>query len=674
MELLSRTGRFTYGAPRAITVHAGQVALFLRSNGPEDPVECLWATDLATGEERLLADPAVLAPHRDDLPPEERMFRERVRLWAPGIGAYDSDGVHAVFTLGGRLFRTALATGETEELPTGGPAFDPRIKGERIAYVVSGRLLVLDGDITRILAAESQVSWGVAEFAAAEELGRTRGHWWSPDGRTLLAARVDESAVPRRYLADPASPEQAPARLPYPQAGGPNARVELHLLGLDGGRGQVLWDERRFPYVAGAGWSGDRLVITVLDRLQQHGRLLEVNPATGTTAVLWPFGHPQWIEHAPALDGGQILEIVESGEIQALAIDGRIATPSGLYVRRVAGRLGADLVLEAHESEPAEQHVYRLSPGDRLTRITEEPGVHSAAVSGATLVLTSGSLERMRTRRFAGDVELRDLSAAVPYRPRPVLERVTEHGLPAAVLYPADHVAGERLPVLLDVYGGPGHQVIAREPGRWIRKQWWADQGFAVVTIDNRGTPNVGVSFGRAIFRRFSEVALEDQVAGLRELSGKHPDLDLSRVAVRGWSYGGYFAALAVLRRPDVFHAACAGAPPTDFRWYDTAYTERYLGLPEENPEGYAADSLIADAPRLSRPLLLVHGLADDNVHPMHTLRLSEALTRAGRPHATVLLPGVSHMTPDGMTEHVMAIERDFLRRNLAAPGGQRAG
>lgn len=664
MELLSRTGRFTYGSPRAITVHDDQVALFLRSTGPEDPVERLWAVDLTTGQERLLADPETLAPHRGDLPPEERMLRERIRLWAPGIGTYDSDGVHAVFTLGGRLFRTHLATGETEELPTGGPAFDPRVKGDRIAYVVSGRLLVLDGEITRIMTTESHVSWGVAEFVAAEELGRSRGHWWSPDGGLLLAARVDETGVPRRHLADPARPEDTPLRLPYPQAGGPNALVELHLLGLDGARRQVLWDDRVFPYVSAVDWS-DRLVITVMDRLQQHGRLLEVNPATGTTSELRAFGHPQWIEHAPVTDGASIVEIVEVGEVQALAIDGEIVTPPGLYVRRVAGRLGEDHILEAHESEPAEQHVYRLSRDGGLTRITQEYGVHSASVSGSTLTLTSGTLESMRTRRFVGDLEVRDLSAAVPYRPRPVLERVTAHHLPAAVLYPDGHVPGERLPVLLDVYGGPGHQVIAAEPGRWIRKQWWADQGFAVVTIDNRGTPNVGVSFGRAIFRRFSEAALDDQVSGLLELADKHPDLDLSRVAVRGWSYGGYFAALAVLRRPDIFHAACAGAPPTDFRWYDTAYTERYLGLPQDNPEGYAADSLIADAPNLSRPLLLIHGLADDNVYPLHTLRLSEALTRAGRPHATVLLPGVSHMTPDGTAERLMAIELDFLRRNL---------
>lgn len=665
LTLLSRTGRFTYGSPRALTAFADRV-LFLRSTGPEDPVERLWSLDLPSGQERLLADPTALTGRPLDLPAEERALRERLRLWAPGIGSYDSDGVHAVFALGGELFRTDLATGVTEELATASPAFDPRVKDDKVAYVSSGRLHVLDGATTRVLATEPGISWGTAEFVAAEELGRTRGHWWSPGGDALLVTRVDERLVPRRRLADPADPEREAEPLAYPQAGGHNAIVELHLLGLDGTRRQIMWDDRRFPYLSAVDWAErDRPVITVLDRLQQHGRLLAVDPATGATTELHAFAHPQWIENAPFLHEGRILEIVEVDDTQALAIDGVVVTPTSLYVRRVAGSHGDDLLLEAAEDEPAEQHVYRLARDGALTRITGEPGVHSALTGGPTMVLTSGTVETMRTRRIVGDLELRDLSAAVPYRPRPVLDRVTEHRLPSSVLYPTGHVPGEKLPVLLDVYGGPGYQAVALEPGRWIRRQWWADQGFAVVTVDNRGTPHVSVSFGRAIFRRFSQVALDDQVAALRELAGKHPDLDLSRVGVRGWSYGGYFAALAVLRRPDVFHAACAGAPPTDFRWYDTAYTERYLGLPEDNPDGYAADSLIPDAPGLERPLLLLHGLADDNVYPLHTLRLSAALTRAGRPHATVLLPGVSHMTPDGVAENLMAMELDFLRREL---------
>ncbi|MER5320993.1 prolyl oligopeptidase family serine peptidase [Streptosporangium roseum] len=673
---LAATGRFTYGSPRALTISPdGSLVLFLRSSGPEDPVERLWALDVATGVERLLAEPAE-GPH--DLPAEERALRERLRLWAPGIGSYATDGSVVVYALGGRLFRVDVTTATVEEIPAAGPVFDPRPSGDRIAYVSAGRIYVHENGGDRLVAGESHVTWGVAEFAAAEELGRHRGHWWAPDGSALLATRVDETRVRRRRLADPSRPELAAPEPAYPQAGGPNAAVELHLLGLDGARRQILWNDIGFPYLSAVDWSEpDRPTITVLDRLQQNGRLLAVNLATGTTFPLAEFSDPRWIEAVPGtpslLADGRILTTVEADDTQALAIDGTVVTPSWLYVRRVAGTLGHDLLIEGSEADPAEQHVYRLGPTGALARITHEPGVHSALTGGPTVVLTSGSLETARTRRVVypgglvrdAAVELGDLSAASPYRPEPVLDRVTEHRLPSAVLYPSGHVPGEKLPVLLDVYGGPGYQAVAAEPSRWIRKQWWADQGFAVVTIDNRGTPNVSVSFGQAIFRRFSQVTLDDQVAGLHELAGKHPDLDLSRVGVRGWSYGGYFAALAVLRRPDVFHAACAGAPPTDFRWYDTAYTERYLGLPDENASGYDGDSLIADAPGLERPLLLIHGLADDNVYPLHTLRLSEALTRAGRPHSTLLLPGVSHMTPDGVAENLMAIELDFLRRSL---------
>lgn len=247
-----------------------------------------------------------------------------------------------------------------------------------------------------------------------------------------------------------------------------------------------------------------------------------------------------------------------------------------------------------------------------------------------------------------------------------ILERVTEHGVPTALVLPRDHVPGRRLPVLVDGYGGPGAQDITADQRRRQHRQWWADQGFAVVTVDNRGTPYVSPAHTHAMYRGFSEVTLDDQVAALHALAARHTDLDLGRVGVRGWSYGGYLAAMAVLRRPDVFHAAAAGAAPTDFRHYDTAYTERYLGLPQDHPEVYERDSLLPDAPELSRPLLLITGLADDNVHPSHTLRLSQALTDAGRPHQLLALPGVTHMTPGGTREKLMALELEFFRRELA--------
>jgi dipeptidyl-peptidase-4 len=267
--------------------------------------------------------------------------------------------------------------------------------------------------------------------------------------------------------------------------------------------------------------------------------------------------------------------------------------------------------------------------------------------------------------------EIASLAAAPPYAPRPVLERVTDRRLPTGVLYPRSHVGGRRLPVLVHVYGGPGHQEVVSARARWVERQWWADAGFAVVVIDNRGTPGVAPSFEKAVHRRFADVILADQVDALHALAGKHPDLDLGRVAIRGWSFGGWLAGLAVLRRPDVYHCGVAGAPVADWALYDTAYTERYLGLPGDNSEVYAHNSLVelAAEPVVresdARPLLLVHGMVDDNVVAAHTMRLSAALLKSGRPHAVIPLTGATHMAAGGLAERLLRLELDFIRSSL---------
>ncbi|WP_035804742.1 S9 family peptidase [Kitasatospora mediocidica] len=682
LALSARTGRFSYGAPRAFTLAAdGERLLFLRSTGPQDPVERLWLLDLTTRQETLAADPTVLLPGRTgqlaDLPALERRLRERVRLWAPGIGSFAAtpDCAIAVFALDGRLFRADTGAGSCVELPSAGPVFDPRpsTDGSRTAYVADGVLHVtgLDGPLSPLDGA----LWGVAEFAAAEELGRHRGHWWSPDGSAVLAARVDEADLPLRHFADPTRPELPADVFAYPQAGGPNADVQLWVLALDGRRTALEWDAERYPYVCAAGWEDDgEILLTVADRLQQTVLLLSADPATGKTVELSRTTDEFWVDDLPGtparLDDGGLLTSADTtdGRARAIALDGRILTDERLQVRRVVGRLRGGLLIEAGDGDPADQHVFLLDPADgALRRLTEGPGVHSALAAADTLLLSSATADGVRRRilREESEFTLPDLAEPLPYQVLPQLARVTELALPTAVVYPRGHLAGQRLPVLLDVYGGPGSQAIAADPRRWQLRQWWADQGFAVVTTDNRGTPFVSPAFAKAIFRRFSQVALDDQVAALHALAERHRDLDLTRVAVRGWSYGGYLAALAVLRRPDVFHAASAGAPPTDFRHYDTAYTERYLGLPQDNPDGYLADCLLPDAPGLSRPLLLIHGLADDNVHPSHTLLLSQALHEAGRPHSVLPLPGVSHLTAGGAHERIVTAELAFLQGAL---------
>ncbi|MFI5860777.1 prolyl oligopeptidase family serine peptidase [Streptomyces sp. NPDC051546] len=690
LRLSASTARFTYGAPRAFSFgDEGRLLWFLRSSGPTDPFDGLWVLDTATGAETLLADPRELSPEPAPLPVVERRLRERSRLVAAGIGSYalSADGRTAVFALYGRLFRAAYegaraaqagAPAQPEELPAAGPVFDPRPNPDasRIAYVTGDALHTVPGGR---VSPDDGARWGVAEFAAAEELDRHRGHWWSPGGERLLAARVDESALQRRWSADPAHPELPAEDFAYPEAGGPNADVQLWVLGPGpDGAVRLDWDAETYPYVSDAAWdSTTEILLTVHDRLQQNVLLLSADPDTGRTRELSRTTHPQWVD--PLLPGtparladGRMLTSADTpgGAARALALDGTLLTGDGIQVRGVAGTHGNRLLIEAGLRDPAEQQVLLLDPDTGgLTPLADGPGVHSvlAASAGALLLSHADADGIRRVLRTADGRELApvDLAQPLPYRVVPVLERVTEHAVPTALVLPRGHVPGTRLPVLMDSYGGPGMQDVSAEPRRWQHRQWWADQGFAVVTVDNRGTAHVSPRHTHAMYRGFSEVTLEDQVAALQALGARHGDLDLTRVGVRGWSYGGYLSALAVLRRPDVFHAAAAGAAPTDFRQYDTAYTERYLGLPQEHPEVYERDSLLADAAGLRRPLLLVTGLADDNVHPSHTLRLSQALTDAGRPHQLLALPGVTHMTPGGAREKIMALELEFFRKEL---------
>jgi dipeptidyl-peptidase-4 len=219
--------------------------------------------------------------------------------------------------------------------------------------------------------------------------------------------------------------------------------------------------------------------------------------------------------------------------------------------------------------------------------------------------------------------------------------------------------------VLLDPYGGPHGQRVVAAQNPYLTSQWFADQGFAVVVVDGRGTPGRGPRWERLVHLDFGAAALEDQISGLAAAAERHPDLDLTRVAMRGWSYGGYLAARAVLQRPDVFHAAVAGAPVTDQWLYDTHWQERFLGHPDDNADIYERDSLLRYAPDLRRPLLLMHGLQDDNVHVAHTLKLSAALLAAGRPHNVLPVPTGSHMVGGDVAAHLLVAELDFLRAAL---------
>ena len=692
----ARTRRFTLGEPRDIRVSDdGARVAFLRSPGPVDPVNSLWVLDAASGVERLVADPRLLGAGRDaeDLPEAERARRERVRETGSGIVSYDADAdlTAAVFTLGGGLWRVGLADGDgsPERLAAQPGPFDPRLSpdGARVAYAAGSGLRVTGdagGDRAVVEEPGETVSWGSAEFVAAEEMGRTRGHWWSPDGRRLLAARVDTAPVPRWWIADPASPDAEPAEIRYPVAGAANAAVGLAVFDVDvdgEGRVDVGFHGGGWEYLAGVRWSADGLLLTVQTRDQRTLGVLEADPVTGSCRLLHRVGDEAWVElvpGAPRLVGGRLVTVQDRGAARRLCVDGEALTPGDVQVRDVHHTDEVGVVVTA-SVDPADTHVARVGWDGALEWLTSGPGVNGVAVGGETVVLIGRSFEHSG-RRCRVDSGLRsgwahDIASLAAEPGLDLNVEIVELGrrkLVSALVMPSASAAGGDgpLPVLLDPYGGPHAQRVQRAEALFHTSQWFADQGFAVLVVDGRGTPGRGPAFERAVRGDLAGPVLEDQIDALGAAAARlDPRLDLSRVAIRGWSFGGYLAALAVLRRPDVFSAAIAGAPVTDWRLYDTHYTERYLGHPATEPANYERTGLAPLAPGLERPLMLIHGLADDNVVAAHTLRLSRALTEAGRPHTVLPLCGVTHMTPqEEVAENLLLIQLRFLQDALGMP------
>ena len=699
----ARTQRLTLGEPRNVSVSAdGTRAMFLRSRAGDDPVNCLWVRHLlpadgTAGEgtadagiptdDVLVADPVALLASADaaageDLPPEERARRERMREGAGGITSYATDraGTVAAFTLAGRLFVAGLLSARARELPVEGPVFDPRPDptARRLAYVSGSRLRIaeLDGSSWELAGeADPDVTWGSADFVAAEEMHRFRGYWWSPDGTAVAACRVDNSPLQQWWIGDPADPRREPQAVRYPAAGTPNPDVTLHVLALDGGLVEVMWDRDALPYLATVSWvTPDRLLLGVQSRDQRTSVVLEADPVTGDTAPLFTDVDDAWVELVPGspavLDDGRLVVAADREGRRCLLVDGVDVTPPEVQVRSIA-HVGHDLTFLGNPlGDATVLHVYHWD-GVSVTQVTHDDGVHAVSDGRPALVRVArldrpGAEWRGAEWTGASGITLRSVAETPLVRPNVTLHEYGEHRIATAVLLPHDH-DGSKLPVLLDPYGGPHAQRVVQSCNAFLTSQWFADQGFAVVVADGRGTPGRGTAFERAVHLDLATAVLDDQVTALHGAASEHPELDLSRVAIRGWSFGGYLAALAVLQRPDVFHAAVAGAPVTEWRLYDTHYTERYLGDPTVDAAPYARTSLLPLAQQLTRPLLLVHGLADDNVVAAHTLQLSSALLAAGRPHEVLPLVGVSHMTPqEVVAENLLLHQLDFLHRALA--------
>ncbi|CAM3934137.1 prolyl oligopeptidase family serine peptidase [Nocardiopsis rhodophaea] len=704
----ARTQRFTLGVPRAFQISPdGRRVAFLRSRHGTDPAACLWMLELESGREWVVADPRAMGADDEDLPPEERARRERLRETGGGIVSYTVDDAftRAAFTLSGRLYYADLVGDATQprELPATGSVVAPMIcpRGDRVAYVSAGavRLIDINSGKDRAVAEPDapNVTWGLAEFIAAEEMGRYRGMWWSPDGAALLATRVDDTRVTRWHIADPANPAAEPQVIAYPPAGSANADVRLAVFQADGVEPQwVEWDREALPYLVRAGWTtgpdgNPTVVFSAQSRDQRTLTLFSADPATGLTFELRSETDDVWVEIMPGVPDftkdGELVWIGREpgGDQRRLYVGDRVVGPDGVYLRAVVDVDGRRVLCSGSpESRPEEIGLWLVDLQEGGVAPMEFPGaggggVHSGTMRGDTLVLHRRDLETDGVRtvvvRNASSVTRQQVTAVESLAERPEVPTPNVRlsvgptgGVPTALVLPSwyEEGSGTKLPVLMDPYGGPHAQRVMGARAAYLTSQWFAEQGFAVLIADGRGTPGISVPWEQAVRGDLATPVLEDQVAALRDAAEHYGCLDLERVAIRGWSFGGYLAALAVLRRPDAFHAAVAGAPVIDWRLYDTHYTERYLGAPDAEEEAYARSSLLDDAPGLRRPLMLIHGLADDNVVFAHSQRLSTALLAAGRPHTVLPLSGITHMPSEEATaENLLLLQVEFVKDAL---------
>jgi dipeptidyl-peptidase-4 len=318
-------------------------------------------------------------------------------------------------------------------------------------------------------------------------------------------------------------------------------------------------------------------------------------------------------------------------------------------------KIGDGLFLQSG-NDPTTMQLWRATgapgPDDNQLLLDNVQSV-SAAKNHPTYVATRAAKDRMPYSTVYGWFakergELPSVAEDPGFKPNVEIQKIGDgDGFYSAVVRPHNFDLKKRYPVVVYVYGGPTHIQVQQSMATWLLPQWIADQGFIVVSLDNRGTPGRGRDWERAVYRKFGSVPLDDQVKGLQALGKKYPEMDLDRIGIYGWSFGGYLSAMAVLKRPDVYKAAVAGAPVSDWEDYDTHYTERYMGLPQDNKEAYKEASLLTYAKDLKRPLLLMHGTADDNVYFRHSLRLADALFREGKEFDFLPLSGFTHMVPE---------------------------
>lgn len=701
----------------------GRGVTYLRS--PERSlVRQLYVFDLESGRETLLVEPPGGGATEDNLSLEEKLRRERQRQRELGVTSYAwaEKGDALLVPLTGKIYVKTAQDSALRLLvdPGAAPALDPQLSpdGQQVAYVHDAELHVVQvagGAPTMVTSGARGTGkvHGLAEYIAQEEMGRSHGFWWSRDGKQLAFTEVDETHIPvyrivhqgKDAVGDGAQEDHG-----YPFAGAANARVRLGVVPAAGGR-PVWMQLGEFEYLARVHWLPDGdLVAQVQDRAQRTLTLLRLDPRTGAATKLLEETSEVWVNlhdafHALERGEGELAgAFVWSSErsgfrhLELRAADGRLVRPLTAGEWPVDALLGVDeargrVYFTAWRERPTEQHVFAvpLAGGDPV-QLTREPGTHSAALDRderrfvsvhsslaapptvAVRSLDDGSVlkaipeeadprvaalrlpppELVPLKNRHGDT----LWAAI-YRPDPGALRAESAGAPVP--------AGPPYPTLVAVYGGPHAQKVV---DAWtttvdMRAQYLRSRGYLVVKVDNRGSARRGLAFEGALRWKAGSVELDDQADAIAQLAAQGL-VDPQRVGIYGWSYGGYLAAMALARHPEVFKLAVAGAPVTHWDGYDTHYTERYMGLPGENAEGYQQSSVLAHAGSIRGALLLVHGLIDENVHFRHTARLINALIRARKPYELLLFPDERHM-PRRLEDRVHMEEQilAFIRRNL---------
>jgi dipeptidyl-peptidase-4 len=659
--------------------HDGRYLYFLKA-GDGGVSRWLFREEVATGAREIVARPPQ-AKGEAGLTPEEVLRRERQRVQDTGITHYDlaTNADATVFDWRGDVYLARPGQEPLRLTETAATEIDPGISpdGRRVAYARDGELYVLDVATrveTRLTeGARDGVFHGIAEYIAQEEMDRFTGFWWSPDSTRIAYTEVDETGIPAYPIVHQGKPNFEVESPRYPFAGGPNARVRLGI--VPAGGGATVWvrlaDRDDDFYLARVRWDeyGD-LWAQVENREQKSLRLLRADPATGASTVLLEDRSDTWInlhdDLRPLGDGRFLWSSEATGfrHLELRARDGSLArrlTSGDWAVDRLEGVDEAKglVYFTCAKDGPLQQQLYRVPlEGGAVERVTSEPGWHTVTLARDARVFVdvhdgAGAPPRAILKEVAGQkVRVLDANAdpepeALRLRPPAFVTLAAKDGtvLHGALYRPQPMTPGRKYPAIVRVYGGPAAQSVkdAWDVSSDLRAQYLARHGYVVFRLDNRGTPRRGKAFETALAKRLGSVEVEDQIAGARYLAGL-PYVDGKRLGIYGWSYGGYMAARCLLKAPELFKAAVAGAPVADWDGYDTHYTERYMGRPQDNPDGYRESSLLPLAKHLTRRLLIVHGMIDENVHFRHTARLMNALNSAQEPYDLLIFPDERHL------------------------------